>query len=228
MYQSYDPMYKQRSIVTTRKRKRSKSNDEEWIIDPYLSEHVLSVCCGISGCVLAPLTIYWILLWMSWGGVFQLSCPTVHGRVCNTPRGTCATGGVCECVHPLFSGPTCSDTACPAYDAVEDTMCNGRGECNPLVWIPDDSPCRELGWAAEVCSQHISSLPALSPERPRCMCTIPFRGDECQESGCPSDTTHRICSGNGNPEVLYTTNKTGSTTGQGCQCGNIQNIRYEK
>ena len=51
---------------------------------------------------------------------------------------------------------------------------------------------------------------------PRCFCRIPYKGEECQWYGCPTDISNTICSGNGNASVAWLTNQT--TTGDGCQC----------
>ena len=196
----------------------------------------------VVGLVAAPVTVYAILLVLKYAGVFRTTCPTVAGRVCNAPHGTCLSTGFCACVNPLFSGDACGDTACPGYDVDSNHMCLGRGQCNPFVARPSTSACIQAtpsaangfqlrssatGWTSSACRARLNLATVDPAEIPRCQCDPPYFGPDCALVGCPTDTTNQICSGNGDPFVDFITNDT-LGTGTGCQCagGRVQWLRY--
>ena len=65
-------------------------------------------------------------------GDFQLGCPAVHGRVCNSPWGACQPDGTCACTV-LTSGLACADNLIPGYSQVTGLACNGLGAAKPLI-----------------------------------------------------------------------------------------------
>ncbi len=185
------------------------------------------------------------LTYLFYGGLFVKNCPTVGGRVCND-RGTCSSG-YCVC-DPQFSGDTCEDTMCPGYMSMSGEVCTMSGVCAEHMtyeMIPDEcyqeQPSYDngytrkgQGWTSPECKLKIQAdRQALSTHifteeqlfgTPTCQCSIPFRGEACDQIGCPMTVDGQICNGveARNASVGFSRNDT--RNGVGCQCKNVVNF----
>lgn len=191
----------------------------------------------IIGYVVGYILVYYFYLTLYNNGVFKPKCPIGdNGMECN--GGICEYG-FCKCTNVLYSGISCSDTACPKNSLGQ--ICSNHGFCSPFInktEIPDVckwehpsiennfKPTFTNGWNSEKCKTYISENQN-GIGIPQCSCRIPYVGSECNiESSCPRDLKNRICSGYGNSSVTYTNNQT--TIGNGCQCRNIINFLDDK
>lgn len=203
--------------------------------------------CKFVAFVSAIATVVAIFVLMAHFGVFDVTCPSVEGRLCNG-RGTCDGRGNCLCTDPFFSGPSCEITKCPGYSKVAGTVCSNSGWCGATLATRDDIPaaCQETlpsasngfrksgGWDSLACEIELNSRWARIEtassnfdvtdllQMPVCQCfseATGAYGEACDRNFCPQDVAYRVCSDAGNKSVTYTSNFTSS--GNGCQCQQI-------